>query len=79
MVGGEQPVERQQACQQRGEPEDGRTDALEQCEIGAERKGIMPDHDQEKQHAHQRAAADAHGDSHIADEQRGERAHSGTP
>ncbi len=78
VVGGKQPVERQQARQQRREPEDRRADALEQREIRPERERHQRDHDQKEQHAHQRAAADAHGDAHVADEDGGERAH-GSP
>src|SRR4029077_17552701 len=51
------------------------TDALEEREVGAKRKGYQCHHDQEEQDAHQCAAADAHGDSHVADEDGGQRSH----
>ena len=78
MIGGEQPVERKQAREQRRKPQDRRADALEQRQIRPERERRQGDHDEEEQHAHQRAAADAHGDAHVADEKRGERAHGST-
>ena len=66
VVGREQPVERQQARQQRAQPQDRRTDAREQSEVGAERERHHGHDDQEKQRAHQRAAADANGEPHVA-------------
>jgi ABC-type nickel/cobalt efflux system permease component RcnA len=62
-------------AEQRREPQDRRADALEQREVRPERERHQRDHDQEEQHAHQRAAADAHGDAHVADEEGGERRH----
>ena len=51
VVGGEQPVERQQAGEQRAEPQDRRADAREQREIGADRERHQRHDDQEEQHA----------------------------
>ena len=75
VIGGEQPVEREQARQQRAEPQDRRADAREQREIGPDRERHQRHDDQEEQHAHQRAAADADRDAHVAHEQGGERVH----
>ena len=72
VVGGKQPVECEQACQQRAEPEDRRADAGEQFEIRPDGKRHHGDDDEKEQRAHQRAAADADGDAHVAHEARAE-------
>ena len=74
VIGGEQPVERQQAGEQRAQPQDRRADLCQQFEVGADGEGHHRDHDEEEQRADQRAAADAHGQPHVANEQGGESA-----
>src|SRR5580700_11905252 len=78
VVGGEQPVERQEARQERREPQDRRADLLEQRQVRADRERDQRDHDQEEQHADQRAAADPYGYAHVADEDCGEGGHEST-
>ena len=79
VVGGKQPIEREQARQQRRQPQDRRADPLQQREVGPERERHQRGDDQKEQHAHQRAAADAHGNPHIADENGGKRGHCCSP
>ena len=75
LVGGQQPVERQQARQQRTEPQDRGTDALEQREIRPDRERHQRHHGHKEQHADHRAAADPDRDPDVAHEQGLERAH----
>ena len=79
VIGGEQPVEREQRGEQRADPQDRGADALEQREIGPDRERRERHHDEEEQHAHQRAAADAHGEAHVAEEESGEGGHADPP
>ena len=44
---------------------------------GPSANGTIDDHDQEEQRAHQRAAADAHGEPHVADDEGRQRVHAG--
>jgi hypothetical protein len=59
MVGGEQAVERQKACQHRAEPEDRGADALQQRNVRPDRERHQHDDAEKEQDADQRAAADA--------------------
>ena len=70
VIGGEQPIERQQRREQRAKPQDRRPDAAEQREVGPDRERHQRDHDQEEQHADAAAAADPDREAHVADEQR---------
>ena len=49
--------------------------SAQQREIGADRERHQGHDDQEEQHAHQRAAADAHRDAHVAQQEGAERVH----
>ncbi len=69
-VGLEQPVEAEQAGEQRADPEDRRADAGKQVEIGPDAEGDRRDHRQEEQNAGQRPAAGADAEPHIAEEER---------
>ena len=77
LVHGDQPVEREQAREQRAEPQDGRADPGQQREIGADGERHQRHDDQEEQYADQRTAADPHGEPQIAQEQCGQRGHDG--
>ena len=76
----EQPVEAEQRRQQRRDPQNCRTDAGEQHEIGPDRERHDGDEDQEEDETHRRAAADAAGDGDFASE-KGEEglSHAGCP
>ena len=71
-VGLEQPVEAEQAGQQRADPQDRRADAGEQVEVGSDREGDGGDDGEEEQHPGQRAAAGADAEFHVAEEERGQ-------
>src|SRR5437660_1442907 len=71
----ERAVEREQAREQRAEPQDRRPGAGEEREVGAERERHHGDHDEEEQHAHQRSAAHPYSKAHVAPEQGRERSH----
>ena len=75
VIGREQPVEPEQGREQRADPQDRRADAGEQRQIRADPEGHDRDDQEEEQHPHERAAADAHGKPHVADEERAERLH----
>jgi hypothetical protein len=75
MIHCHQAVECQQAREQCAEPEDRWPDARKQREVGADGERHQRHHDEKEQHADQRAAADAHGEPHVADEKRAERGH----
>ena len=47
----------------------------QQREVGPDRERHQRDHDQEEQHADQRAAAEPHGQPHVAQEEGGEGGH----
>ena len=79
MVGREQAVERQQACQQRAEPEDRGSQPRQQRQIGPDRERHQHHDGEEEQHADQRAAADAQRDPDVASNQRGEGGHVAPP
>jgi hypothetical protein len=68
VIAREQAIERQQRRQQRAEPQDRRANARQQREIGADGERNERDDDEKEQHAHQRAAADAHREPHVAHE-----------
>ena len=79
MVGHEQPVEREQACQQRAEPEDRRSEPRQQRQIGSDRERHQHHHGEKEQHADQRAAADPQRDPDVPANQGGERGHDAPP
>ena len=58
VVGQEQPVERQQARQQRADPQDRRPEPRQQIEVGPDGERHQRDDAEEKQHADRGAAAD---------------------
>ena len=58
MIGHEQAVEREQACQQCAEPEDGRSQSRQQRQVRADRERHQHGDGEEEQHANQCAAAD---------------------
>ena len=79
MIGGEQPVEREQARQQSAEPEDRRSEPRQQREIGADRERHQHHDGQEEQDTDQRPAADPQRDSDVPANQGGKRAHDTPP
>ena len=77
MIHGHQAVECEQAREQCAEPENRWSDARKQREVGADSERHQRHHDEKEQHADQGAAADAHGEPHVADEKRGKGGHCG--
>src|ERR1700724_3564187 len=66
VIRGQEPVESEQAREQGSEPQHGRSDPREQGEIWADGKWYKRYHDQEEEHADERAASEAHGQAQIA-------------
>src|SRR5262249_34950676 len=75
VVSSEQAIERKERREQRAKPQNRRTDATQQCEIRSNGKRNQRDHGQKEKDAHQRSAAHAHGNSHIAKENRSKGVH----
>ena len=75
MVRGEQAVEREQRGEQRTEPEDRGADPAQLREIRPNSEWNQRHNEQEKQYAHQCAAADPYGEARVADEEGGEGGH----
>src|SRR5439155_13581697 len=72
----EQPVERQQSCEQRRDPNDAGTDALQHLRLGTDAEREQDDR-QEKEPEHETGvAALAQGEAQIAPEEADERRHS---
>ena len=69
-IGLKQPVEAEQAGEQRRDPQHRRADAREQIGIGPDGERDDGHHHQEEHDAHGRRAADAAGDGDLAQEQR---------
>ena len=66
VIRGQEPVEPEQGREQGSEPQHGRSDPREQGEIWADGKWYKRYHDQEEEHADERAASEAHGQAQIA-------------
>src|SRR5258708_30253963 len=79
MIGRDLAVQREKARQQRPKPEDRGPQPGEQREIRPDRERHQNDHGEKKQHADQRAAADAERDPDVAFDQRGEGGHAAPP
>src|SRR3979490_594558 len=75
MVGHEQTIEREQACQQCAEPEDRRAEPRQQRQIGPECERHQHYHGEKEQHADQRPAADPQRDLDVSCDQRSEGSH----
>ena len=69
-VGLEQPVEPEQARQQRADPQDRRPDPRQQVEIRPDAEGDRRDDGEEEQDARQRPAPGAHGQTQVAEIER---------
>ena len=70
VIGGEQAIERQERSEQCANPEDRGADAAQLHEVGPDRERHQRHHDEEEQHAHQRAAAHANCEPHVTQEKR---------
>jgi hypothetical protein len=66
VIRGQEPVEPEQGREQGSEPQHGRSDPREQREIWADGEWYKRYHDQEEEHADERAASEAHGQAQIA-------------
>ena len=79
VVGREQAVEREQARQQRAEPEDRGSEPRQQRQVWPDRERHQHRDGKEKQYADQRPAADAQRDFDVPANQFGEGGHAAPP